>query len=120
MNNKKRKEICFYDNKKWVKRDLKSALNYIYNTQCDRIGEHMDANPDKFGNDIPFYDNILHIIMDVTNHDSKMKTDNVNFIHKINNVIFYNQLFKFNNNPTKTKIITNQSTKADIFIQNFN
>lgn len=88
LNNKKKKEISFYDNEKWVKRDLKSALNYIFNTQTDRIGEYMDAHPEKYSKEKGFTDNILHVIMQIETHDTKMKHDShyrnlVNNLYKV-------------------------------------
>ncbi len=51
--------------------------------------------------------------------NSKIKTDKITFVNKIKKNIFYNQLFNFNNNSTKTKIITNPSQKSSKLISNF-
>ena len=85
MNNRRKKEISFFNNKKWVKRDTKSALNFILNTQTDRIGNHLDNNPEKFKHDKDFIDNILHLILDVETHDTKMK-NNSHYRNMVNNI----------------------------------
>lgn len=92
VTNVRKKEVAFFNNKKWVKRDFKSALNFIFNTQTDRLGEYMDAHPEQFGSDKGFIDNMLHAIMSIETHDTKMKNDNhyKNFVNNLYKIMIDN------------------------------
>lgn len=113
LKNKKSKDICFFDNKKWVSRDKKSALNYIFNTQSDRIGEYMDAHPEKFKHEKGFVDNILYVIMDISTHDTKMRTDK-HYRNLVNNLY---KIMEDNNHKIKNAIKNKKIKRANEILE---
>lgn len=114
MNNKKKREISFFNNEKWVKRDKKSALNFIFNTQTDRIGEHLDKHPERFKEDRAFIENILHVILQIETHDKKM-IKNEHYRNLVNNIF---KIIEDNNdkviNGLKNKIIKVKNQDAEM------
>lgn len=85
MSNRKKRDIKFFNNKKWKTRDKKSALMFILNTQTDRIGEHLDKHPEKFKQDKGFIENILYVITNIETHETKMKNDS-HYRNMVNNI----------------------------------